>query len=140
MFYSPRHFLSTASLAVVAAIGLAGCVPVDAPATELMATPLATPQSAQARATAGDIVRVTSADAGSLGSTDLVIYRSTDGATGTATKVSGAFFLPPGTPPPGGWPVVAIGHGLRTHRIADRPRSGRSGEDAAGPRIRGHRR
>ena len=111
MFYSPRHFLSTASLAVVAAIGLAGCVPVDAPATELMATPLATPQSAQARATAGDIVRVTSADAGSLGSTDLVIYRSTDGATGTATKVSGAFFLPPGTPPPGGWPVVAIWHG-----------------------------
>lgn len=40
-----------------------------------------------------------------------VVYRSTSGDTGEPTVVSGSVFTPPGTPPPGGWPVVAIGHG-----------------------------
>ncbi|MDZ7887198.1 MAG: lipase family protein [Mycobacterium sp.] len=40
-----------------------------------------------------------------------VLYRSTSGDTGAPTVVSGSVFTPKGTPPPGGWPVVAIGHG-----------------------------
>lgn len=40
-----------------------------------------------------------------------VVYRSTEGDTGAPTEVSGAVFTPGGTPPPGGWPVIAYGHG-----------------------------
>lgn len=40
-----------------------------------------------------------------------VVYRSTNGDTGAATEVSGSVFTPSGTPPPGGWPVIAYGHG-----------------------------
>lgn len=40
-----------------------------------------------------------------------VVYRSTEGDTGAATVVSGSVFMPSGTPPPGGWPVIAYGHG-----------------------------
>lgn len=40
-----------------------------------------------------------------------VLYRSTSGDTGGPTVVSGSVFTPQGSPPPGGWPVVAIGHG-----------------------------
>lgn len=38
-----------------------------------------------------------------------VVFRSTSG-TGTPTVVSGVIAVPPGTPPPGGWPVVSFGH------------------------------
>lgn len=40
-----------------------------------------------------------------------VLYRSTEGDTGGPTVVSGSVFTPLGDPPPGGWRVVAIGHG-----------------------------
>ena len=40
-----------------------------------------------------------------------VVYRSTSGDTGLETVVSGSVFTPLGTPPDGGWPVVALGHG-----------------------------
>lgn len=40
-----------------------------------------------------------------------VVYRSTNGDTGAETRVSGAVFTPDGTPPAGGWPVVALAHG-----------------------------
>jgi Secretory lipase len=40
-----------------------------------------------------------------------VVYRSTEGDTGAPTVVSGAVFAPAGTPPEGGWPVVAFAHG-----------------------------
>jgi hypothetical protein len=39
-----------------------------------------------------------------------VLYRSTSGDTGQPTVVSGSVFIAPGTPPQGGWPVVAFGH------------------------------
>lgn len=39
-----------------------------------------------------------------------VLYRSTDTA-GTPNIVSGTVFEPAGTPPEGGWPILAIGHG-----------------------------
>ncbi|MGW0161758.1 lipase family protein [Mycobacterium sp. NPDC003323] len=40
-----------------------------------------------------------------------VVYRSTNGDTGQPTEVSGSVFTPQGSPPAGGWPVVAFGHG-----------------------------
>lgn len=40
-----------------------------------------------------------------------VVYRSTQGDTGSPTVVSGTVFAPTGEPPPGGWPVFAFGHG-----------------------------
>ena len=40
-----------------------------------------------------------------------VTYRSTSGGTGQETVVTGSVFTPLGPPPPGGWPVIAFGHG-----------------------------
>jgi Secretory lipase len=39
-----------------------------------------------------------------------VVYRSTNGDSGRETVVSGSVFIPKGTAPEGGWPVVAFGH------------------------------
>lgn len=47
-----------------------------------------------------------------------ILYSSTDGVTGHGNvAVSGALYLPPGTPPKGGWPLLAWAHG--TVGIAD---------------------
>lgn len=47
-----------------------------------------------------------------------ILYSSTDGIRGQApVSASGAVFLPKGTPPVGGWPIVAWAHG--TVGIAD---------------------
>jgi dienelactone hydrolase len=40
-----------------------------------------------------------------------MVYRSISGISGAATEVSGAVFLPPGSPPDGGWPVIGYAHG-----------------------------
>jgi alpha-beta hydrolase superfamily lysophospholipase len=40
-----------------------------------------------------------------------VVYRSTN-ARGDATTVSGVVAVPPGDPPPGGWPIISFGHDL----------------------------
>lgn len=40
-----------------------------------------------------------------------VVYRSTSGDDGSSTVVSGTVFTPSEKPPPGGWPVVSVGHG-----------------------------
>ncbi len=46
-----------------------------------------------------------------LGGAWRAVYRSVSGLDGEGREVSGAFFLPRGTPPPGGWPVVSFAHG-----------------------------
>lgn len=52
------------------------------------------------------------------GRQERILYTSTDGVTGAgAIAVSGALFVPSGTPPPGGWPLVSWGHG--TVGVAD---------------------
>ncbi len=52
------------------------------------------------------------------GKAERVLYSSTrDDDTQAPITVSGAVFLPPGTPPAGGWPVVSWAHG--TTGIAD---------------------
>lgn len=40
-----------------------------------------------------------------------ILYGSTSGIDGSETQVSGTVFIPPGTPPAGGWPIVSVGHG-----------------------------
>lgn len=40
-----------------------------------------------------------------------VLYQSTNGDTGQSTVVSGSVYVPKKPAPPGGWPVVAFGHG-----------------------------
>jgi dienelactone hydrolase len=40
-----------------------------------------------------------------------VLYGSTEGDSGEPTIVSGSMFIPAGTPPSDGWPVIALGHG-----------------------------
>jgi len=40
-----------------------------------------------------------------------ISYRSTSGLDGSPTTVTGAFFIPAGDPPHGGWPVIAFAHG-----------------------------
>lgn len=61
-----------------------------------------------------------------------ILYTSTDGRTGTGQLVtSGAVFYPPGTPPAGGWPVIAWAHG--TTGVGDNcapSRNARSKRDA----------
>lgn len=39
-----------------------------------------------------------------------ILYRSTSGIDGRGTEVSGTVFVPTGQSPPGGWPVVSVGH------------------------------
>jgi pimeloyl-ACP methyl ester carboxylesterase len=40
-----------------------------------------------------------------------IVYRTTDGVTGGGTETSGTVFVPNGSAPPGGWPIVSVGHG-----------------------------
>ncbi|WP_206489591.1 lipase family protein [Rhodococcus sp. KRD162] len=40
-----------------------------------------------------------------------VVYTSTSGVDGSSQRVSGTVFAPEGTPPEGGWPIIAYGHG-----------------------------
>lgn len=41
---------------------------------------------------------------------DVIEYRSTSGIDDAPTTVSGVVFVPNGSAPPGGWPIVSIGH------------------------------
>jgi pimeloyl-ACP methyl ester carboxylesterase len=40
-----------------------------------------------------------------------VEFESKSGIDGSTQVVSGSVFVPNGTPPPGGWPIIAMGHG-----------------------------
>lgn len=45
------------------------------------------------------------------GTATKIVYRTTDGVTGGGTETSGTVFVPRGSAPPGGWPIVSVGHG-----------------------------
>ncbi|MCH9733764.1 MAG: lipase family protein [Actinomycetia bacterium] len=47
----------------------------------------------------------------SIGEARRAVYRSVSGIDGGVRDVSGVFLIPPGSPPPGGWPVLSIAHG-----------------------------
>ncbi|WP_237669749.1 lipase family protein [Rhodococcus sp. BS-15] len=45
------------------------------------------------------------------GTATKIVYRTTDGVTGGGTEASATVFVPKGSAPPGGWPIVSVGHG-----------------------------
>jgi hypothetical protein len=46
-----------------------------------------------------------------LGQAWRAVYTSVSGVDGGRREVSGAFFVPSGTPPQNGWPVISLAHG-----------------------------
>lgn len=75
--------------------------------------PVIAPQDWQARGQVITSTDETSFDMSKLpqeSSATRMVYRSTSGINGAPTVVSGAFFVPPGDPPTGGWPVVSYAH------------------------------
>lgn len=66
-----------------------------------------------------------------------IVYRSTYAPDGHATEVSGFLLLPNGTPPAGGWPVLAFAHG--TSGIQESCAPSLSGElGGAGKQLSGY--
>jgi dienelactone hydrolase len=117
-FADPRFGLRLAFLLVVPVLSSVGC------ATGLPATPSASPIQAPVPEVASDAWT----DRGRLveqaafeppledpesviGQSWRAIYTSASGLDGTSREVSGAFFVPRGKPPAGGWPVVSLAHG-----------------------------
>jgi len=65
----------------------------------------------------GDVLRSEKIEGtGNAGTTWRVLYRS-ESVAGEPIAVSGVVYVPPGTPPEGGWPVLSLAHG--TVGIAD---------------------
>ncbi|MGN2438988.1 lipase family protein [Pseudomonas syringae] len=59
-----------------------------------------------------------------------ILYTSTDGRSSGPIAVSGALFIPEGTPPKGGWPLMAWAHGTVGSADVCAPSfAGRSGRD-----------
>ncbi|WP_307797318.1 lipase family protein [Williamsia soli] len=124
----PIKKLTTALIApAVALLAITACTTGDDDGLALSSSPSASPASssrtpssslppAPSPAERGDIVTQESFEAspelGAAGTLTRVIYRSTAGyGGGFGTEVSGVIAVPDGVPPPGGWPIVALGHG-----------------------------
>ncbi|MGB3772978.1 MAG: lipase family protein [Rhodococcus sp. (in: high G+C Gram-positive bacteria)] len=111
-----RPITVTASFLVTTGLLLGGCsseTPPDAPASETTATSPA-PTGDQRGAIVSDVLlgQVDQAVSGLGATAHRITYRSTSGVPGTGgVDVTGTVFVPAGTPPDGGWPVVAVGHG-----------------------------
>ena len=105
---------STGPVAAAALVfALAACsAPVAAP-TPPTPTPLTAPEGSER----GEIVSsmlLGQVDIGVAylgGTATKIVYRTTDGVTGGGTQTSGTVFVPKGSAPPGGWPIVSVGHG-----------------------------
>ncbi|WP_253194197.1 lipase family protein [Gordonia sp. i37] len=102
-------------VAVLCAPTLGACTPT---ATTVSSAAYSSPApSADALAVRGQVVSTTEAPAEwatSLPSgtrASRIVYRSVSGVDGTTTTVSGAVFVPGGTRPAGGWPLIAYAHG-----------------------------
>ncbi|NEW26229.1 alpha/beta fold hydrolase [Nocardia cyriacigeorgica] len=73
---------------------------------------LATAQAPASAAPAGSVISVTAQPDGWHGmSGGSVIEYWMSGSDGTPRQASGALLMPAGTPPPGGWPIIAYDHG-----------------------------
>jgi hypothetical protein len=119
---TPATWLSGLLLAVAGL--LSGCLAVQpdgsADASAAAATPLATPAPAASQASLSARGKVVSEAAFELPDETVspisataaeAVYLSTSGVSGDQTRVGGAFFLPAGSPPADGWPVLAWAHG-----------------------------
>lgn len=102
------HRAAVAMVTTAAAVVLAGCPPAQAQTPDVASTPGAV--------TAVEMLPASSWIPGAV--TGTKVTYTTTGPLGRSATSTGAVFLPPGEPPPGGWPVVSWAHG--TVGIADR--------------------
>ena len=107
----------TGAVAAVAMMTQATAQTIPAPAAHAPPLPNTPPLPVPARLPAPGTMIATAPLPPALGLADAgtalrILYAATDGVTGTGrVPVSGAVFVPKGTPPKGGWPVVAWAHG-----------------------------
>ncbi|MCD7049879.1 lipase family protein [Rhodococcus sp. BH2-1] len=102
------HRAAVAMVTTAAAVVLAGSPPAQAQTPDVASTPGAV--------TAMEMLPASSWIPGAV--TGTKVTYTTTGPLGRSATSTGAVFLPPGEPPPGGWPVVSWAHG--TVGIADR--------------------
>ena len=102
------HRAAVAMVTSAAAVVLAGSPPAQAQTPDVASTPGAV--------TAVEMLPASSWIPGAV--TGTKVTYTTTGPLGRSATSTGAVFLPPGEPPPGGWPVVSWAHG--TVGIADR--------------------
>lgn len=102
------HRAAVAVVTTAAAVVLAGSPPAQAQTPDVASTPGAV--------TAVEMLPASSWIPGAV--TGTKVTYTTTGPLGRSATSTGAVFLPPGEPPPGGWPVVSWAHG--TVGIADR--------------------
>jgi hypothetical protein len=105
---------SVVVVVLVGALAAAGCSSEagDDPLGAFYAAPEPLPDGAP-----GDVLRSEKIEGlANAGTTWRVLYRS-ESLTGEPIAVSGVVYVPPGTPPEGGWPVLSLAHG--TVGIAD---------------------
>ena len=102
------HRAAVAMVTTAAAVVLAGSPPAQAQTPDVASTPGAV--------TAVEVFPASSWIPGAV--TGTKVTYTTTGPLGRSATSTGAVFLPPGEPPPGGWPVVSWAHG--TVGIADR--------------------
>ncbi|MBM4518874.1 lipase [Rhodococcus hoagii] len=102
------HRAAVAMVTTAAAVVLAGSPPAQAQTPDVASTPGAV--------TAVEMLPASSWIPGAV--TGTKVTYTTTGPLGRSATSIGAVFLPPGEPPPGGWPVVSWAHG--TVGIADR--------------------
>ncbi|BCN69236.1 lipase family protein [Prescottella equi] len=102
------HRAAVAMVTTAAAVVLAGSPPAQAQTPDVASTPGAV--------TAVEMLPASSWIPGAV--TGTKVTYTTTGPLGRSATSTGAVFLPPGEPPPGGWPVVSWAHG--TVGIADR--------------------
>ncbi|GGG22047.1 putative lipase [Rhodococcoides trifolii] len=113
------HLRRTAA-GVVALVLLAGCststtTPSTAPPSTTTPTQPTVPAPAgdeRGQIVSSDLLGQVDQSISALGASEYrVTYRSTSGLDGGGVIVSGTVFVPAGTAPTGGWPVVSVGHG-----------------------------
>ncbi|WP_430331209.1 lipase family protein [Rhodococcus sp. ACT016] len=103
--------IRTALVALACAAVVAGCG-ATAGAPDAGTTSTATTTTAVAQPAPAERGIVSSAEpfTGTGLAGHRILYRSTSGIDGHGTEVSGTVFVPPGQAPPGGWPIVTVGH------------------------------
>jgi pimeloyl-ACP methyl ester carboxylesterase len=112
----PSRRLAIATLILVPLLTLVGCAGSVPPPAPIVATLPDVP--AEVWESRGQLVHQESFDDPPLGDPDTVlgqawkaVYRSVSGVDGGMREISGSFFIPSGSPPKGGWPVVSLAHG-----------------------------
>lgn len=107
--------MRSSGLVVAAALvfTLAACSTPVAPPEPSVAAPIPAPKGTE-RGAIVSAMQLGQVDIGVAylgGTATKFVYRTTDGMSGGGTEASGTVFVPKGSAPPGGWPIVSVGHG-----------------------------